>query len=323
VLVLVPGISDATVLIILAVSPLASQVLYTKAEKIKPDNLTPQQTHKTVPSIAEKPKTLGSVGFLVEIVVFGLVLGMFQTGNVLWVDEDLSVLLGHTLRIFLPLAVLFWINLSPRSERSEVWLRSILVLCALCLAVLLFLRGYIDVVIPAFTLAVRNFVALLIYMMLFRIVRDYDVHPVTILGIGRGLFNLALAMGFFLFGETPLSGYLASLSDTAFYLVMTCVLLLLFNSYSRVFTRILRGTPKEDVILKVTSIDDRCQAIAEIYSLTGRETEILKMTLKGRTKRYIAETLYLSEDTIRWYSKSIYRKLDIHSKQELLTLVGL
>ena len=43
---------------------------------------------------------------------------------------------------------------------------------------------------------------------------------------------------------------------------------------------------------------------------------------QGRSKSYIAESLFISENTVRSHSKNIYRKLGVHSKQELLDLVS-
>ena len=42
---------------------------------------------------------------------------------------------------------------------------------------------------------------------------------------------------------------------------------------------------------------------------------------KGRDVPSIAKQLFISENTVRSHSKSIYKKLDIHSKQELLDLL--
>lgn len=63
--------------------------------------------------------------------------------------------------------------------------------------------------------------------------------------------------------------------------------------------------------------------VAERSQLPDRETEMMRPLCPGRTKRHIAEMLYLSEDTVRWHSKQLYRKLDAHSKQELVNLVGI
>lgn len=70
------------------------------------------------------------------------------------------------------------------------------------------------------------------------------------------------------------------------------------------------------------SIDERCEAIGAEAGLTPRELEVMKLLCRGRTKSYIAETLYLTENTVRSHTKHLYTKLDVHSKQELMTLVG-
>ncbi len=69
------------------------------------------------------------------------------------------------------------------------------------------------------------------------------------------------------------------------------------------------------------TLDDRCQAIAAERGLTPRELEVMQLLVKGRTKAYIAETLYLTENTVKGHARHIYTKLDVHSKQELLDLV--
>ena len=43
---------------------------------------------------------------------------------------------------------------------------------------------------------------------------------------------------------------------------------------------------------------------------------------RGRSLPYIAETLVLSENTIRSHTRRIYNKLGVHSKQEMLDLLG-
>lgn len=55
--------------------------------------------------------------------------------------------------------------------------------------------------------------------------------------------------------------------------------------------------------------------------LTDRETEIIRYLCYGRTKQYIAETMSLSENTIRTYARRAYLKLGIHTRQELQDLV--
>ena len=66
----------------------------------------------------------------------------------------------------------------------------------------------------------------------------------------------------------------------------------------------------------------RCQRLARQHGLTSRECEVLELLVRGHSKTRIAETFLISENTVRGHVKHIYAKLDVHSKQELLDLVG-
>ena len=56
----------------------------------------------------------------------------------------------------------------------------------------------------------------------------------------------------------------------------------------------------------------------EAEKLTGRETEIVRMTVEGMTAKQIAEKLYLSHHTVNTHRKRIMKKLDIKSPTELV-----
>lgn len=55
------------------------------------------------------------------------------------------------------------------------------------------------------------------------------------------------------------------------------------------------------------------QPLAE--PLTERELEILRLLAEGLSNSEIAERLYVSLSTIKWYNKQIYAKLDVHSRE--------
>jgi DNA-binding CsgD family transcriptional regulator len=55
-------------------------------------------------------------------------------------------------------------------------------------------------------------------------------------------------------------------------------------------------------------------------NLTDCEHEIFTMLLKSISPKDIAHTLKISFDTVRFHQKNLYRKLDIQSRSELLTL---
>lgn len=64
----------------------------------------------------------------------------------------------------------------------------------------------------------------------------------------------------------------------------------------------------------------RCDALADEYGLTNREKDILYLLAQGRDLAFICETLFLSKNTVKSYQKTIYAKLDVHSKQEIIDL---
>ncbi len=51
-------------------------------------------------------------------------------------------------------------------------------------------------------------------------------------------------------------------------------------------------------------------------SLTRREREVLEQLCQGKSYKMIADTLCVSEDTVRFHIKKIYRKLQVNSKSE-------
>ena len=50
--------------------------------------------------------------------------------------------------------------------------------------------------------------------------------------------------------------------------------------------------------------------------LTQRETEVLAHLTDGQSYKMIADSLFISEETVRRHIKSIYKKLEVHSKSE-------
>ncbi|MEO7263404.1 MAG: response regulator transcription factor [Ferruginibacter sp.] len=54
----------------------------------------------------------------------------------------------------------------------------------------------------------------------------------------------------------------------------------------------------------------------ESYRLSGREKEILKCLVEGMSYKMIADTCFISSDTVNGHIKNIYKKLQVHSKSE-------
>ncbi len=65
----------------------------------------------------------------------------------------------------------------------------------------------------------------------------------------------------------------------------------------------------------------RCEEIADTYMLSRRETEVLFLLAKGHNASFIQDKLCISKSTAKTHINHIYRKLDIHTQQELLNMV--
>ena len=57
-----------------------------------------------------------------------------------------------------------------------------------------------------------------------------------------------------------------------------------------------------------------------ICELTARETEILRLLAEGKRNREIADTLFLSEKTVKNYISNILYKLQVNSRTEAALL---
>jgi DNA-binding CsgD family transcriptional regulator len=66
--------------------------------------------------------------------------------------------------------------------------------------------------------------------------------------------------------------------------------------------------------------------IKPLDALTARELEILRLIADGLSNREIAEKLFLTLGTVRWYTSTIYDKLDVDSRTKAIVrarLLGL
>lgn len=65
-----------------------------------------------------------------------------------------------------------------------------------------------------------------------------------------------------------------------------------------------------------------CQTLAARFGLTRREAVVLELVSLGRTVPQIAEEQCVSPNTVRTHTKGLYRKLDCHTKQDVIDVVA-
>ena len=111
---------------------------------------------------------------------------------------------------------------------------------------------------------------------------------------------------------------LTTVALVSVYLLLMAALLLFKDK------RLTRG--EEEIAVDLPTPEEllasRCDEIASARQFTPRETEIFKLLAQGYTMPVISEKLFVSENTVKSHVKSIYQKLGIHVRSELIDLVN-
>lgn len=119
--------------------------------------------------------------------------------------------------------------------------------------------------------------------------------------------------------QQPDSAYWIQITATIVSFVMLMAALLMMSN--RNLTTGWGMARPASAVSPDSAIESVSQLITVENSLTPRESEIIVLLARGRNRRFISEELVVSEETIKSHVYSIYRKLGIHSQQELLDLV--
>lgn len=64
-----------------------------------------------------------------------------------------------------------------------------------------------------------------------------------------------------------------------------------------------------------------CEIVANRYLLSRREADVLFLLAKGYNSAAIQEKLFIAEGTAKTHIRHIYRKLDVHTQQDLMRMV--
>lgn len=138
---------------------------------------------------------------------------------------------------------------------------------------------------------------------------------------GDPLFSFAVSLSVF-FGAIAITKIfcLAIMPLGQAGLTVSAVLLAL--SASLAFYTSSRGAfgNRDEIAFGEDFYESRCLEISNDRDLTEREKEVMILLAKGNSLNHIADILFLSPNTVKTYRSSLYRKLDIHNRQELINL---
>ena len=124
-------------------------------------------------------------------------------------------------------------------------------------------------------------------------------------------------------GVNAIAGMQGALFDIQLASSVSVAAIILFSvSYATVFPeRSLLSLSPTMFGVSSSSREQRYRFLGDRFGLTEREVEVLASLAVGHNTAHIEKSLFISKNTVATHRKSIYRKLGIHSQQELITLV--
>jgi DNA-binding CsgD family transcriptional regulator len=229
------------------------------------------------------------------------------------------------LQAVLPIILLIWLWARTQGLAKSRGFRSLLLIIALTACFIIFIdRGQLVFLIGLQQLA-RDFVIISIYLVLIVFIKRDGMPTTRVFCLGYGIFESGLISGAVLWKTPVVLNFFTVFPPEGIYLITACLFVLL--AYVLVviadFYRERQRDKVSTLVLESESIKLHCAELGKQYALAPREIEIIELFCQGRSRGYVAETLYLSQNTVKWYASQIYKKLKIHNRQELLTMVGM
>lgn len=169
-------------------------------------------------------------------------------------------------------------------------------------------------------------VTLLIWTLLLRVSGLYGLSMLLTFGVGWGAHVAGALVGTF---SGALVGSYADLSPRLLSILALACACLVFFAYLFLFSeRFMKRLTGDSVAKREGNsfsghkpFRERCGQIAKSRGLTPREAEIMALLVKGRSTPRIQSALGLTAGTVNTHLTHLYRKLDVHDKQELIDLI--
>jgi DNA-binding CsgD family transcriptional regulator len=146
------------------------------------------------------------------------------------------------------------------------------------------------------------------------------LHNMTFYRIGVSISIISYLIGFLLASLAMNTNYKSLTTSISF--ISTVVIMVLF-SLTPLLTKTLYSAEWTDDLHRTdVTYENRLTIQLRELKLSKRETEVCILLLNGNTMRQIASMLNIAYSTVNTYYTSIYRKLGVKSRTELLVKFG-
>ena len=150
---------------------------------------------------------------------------------------------------------------------------------------------------------------------------EFHKNPSTIFGAGLSVNVLGILLGG-LISNAFTSLDISSPDPTLLALVVVCVTLMLLPPLHKHLSALLKGHAYLSEFSEMSAQEQTNQVdlTARFGNLSERESKVASLLLQGKTYRTIANELFISENTVKYYVKNIYSKFHIQSRAELIDI---
>lgn len=262
---------------------------------------------------------------VLEAAFFGLVIGAYRFRSGIWQSSIGYNLLGLLVKAVVLVALLALFDAWGERVRAYTiaQVALITVIAAVTAITLAYQTGVGLVVAALLTDLARYTIELALYLAALLLTSRFKVAPATALAICltpffatiATVYSLSIAPGAPGGYDSPLVINIAMIGVAA-----ACIFA---NASSDAEERLFSpgSWQQSGEADRFALLESACETVGAEHGLTSREVEILQLVCRGRSKRYIAEHLAISENTVRWHAKNLYAKLGVNSREELLDLV--
>lgn len=159
------------------------------------------------------------------------------------------------------------------------------------------------------------FFQLVVLMVAYQIGVGLRFGPVVVFASARAVWAAGVMTGIAI---AQLWGGPSAVPTFAVVLGIAVAVAFTFMFTERDCTDVLASLPEPD---HAPRFREKCEHVAGHYGLSARELEVLVLMAKGRSASRVAEDLGVTLATINSHVNHIYRKLGVHSRQELIDVI--
>lgn len=150
---------------------------------------------------------------------------------------------------------------------------------------------------------------------------DFYKNPAKVMGIGLSANVLGVLLGGIL-GSAMALDESPALQPTLLALAVVCVTLALLPPLSKRLAILLKGHAYLETATRAhPGGDATMEKLDGLAELSERERQVAAMLIEKKTYGEIAETLFISQNTVKYYVKNIYSKLNVKNRSEMISRI--